>query len=367
MSSNVVVGGGIIGLLAAWYLIKAGKTVVVVDQGSIGGESSWAGGGILLPLYPDRYPALASLVRESEREYVSIVRDLVSLSGIDPQLIFSGLLILDHDETVLPSSAWPQGISLTYDQVIRLEPEVALERGRGAICYPAAQVRNPRLLSALRSVLSSKGVTFREACEVRGFDISGNSLVGIQVPDGIIKAHSCIVAAGAWTGKLMKSVGLSLPIKPMRGQMISFVAQPGLISHIIVRGYRYLVPRADGRILAGSTVEDVGFDKRTTMIARDALRQAAIELVPALAEYPIECHWAGLRPGSPDDTPFIGEHPTISGLFVCSGHHRNGFATAPASSRLVVELLLRRSTTIAASPYALSRPMPDWKTTASIK
>lgn len=351
--SNVVIGGGIVGLLTAWHLSAAGRSVTVVDRGvSVGRESSWAGGGILSPIYPDRYPVLDPLVRESNEMYPGIVAEVHDLSGVDPELVRSGLLVLDEAQDQRAGQAIPDAA------LGRIEP--ALAHYGGAISFPVAQVRNPRLLTALYRALMAKGVRFEESCEVLGFEANRGLLTGVQTSKGIILATRCVVATGAWTEKLLAKVGLVIPVKPIRGQMIVFPASRGLISHIVVRDYRYLIPRADGRILVGSTVEDVGFDSGITQFARNELSKAAISLVPALAEVPIEHHWAGLRPGSPDDAPFIGEHPRIKGLFVCAGHHRNGFAIGPATARLVVDMVLGRRPCVDPSPFRLNRPCPEW-------
>lgn len=357
---NVIIGGGIIGLLAAWYWVEAGETVVVLERSHVGRESSWAGGGILSPLYPDRYPAIASLVRRSESDYPRIVQELIRITGVDPQLIFSELLLLDETEVTCEQRQY-QATFLGDAALSRLEPALRAPFG-GAVCYPAAQVRNPRLLSALRQGLTKKGVDFRESCGIRGFQTEGGELVGLLTDDGVVmKTGGCIVTAGAWSGDLLNTTELHLPIKPINGQMLLFAAKPGLISRIVVHHYRYLIPRADGHILVGSTVEDTGYKKHVTAVDREVLHEAAINLVPALARWPIVHHWAGLRPGSPDDAPFIGEHPGIKGLFVCAGHYRNGFATGPASARLVVDMMLGRPPSVDPTPFRLDRPYPEWR------
>ena len=135
---------------------------------------------------------------------------------------------------------------------------------------------------------------------------------------------------------------MQLPVKPVRGQMILYRAEPGVVQRIVLSQDRYVIPRRDGRILVGSTVEDVGFEKATTRAAMQELEAEARRIIPALANYPIEHHWAGLRPGSPHDIPYIMQHPRISGLFVNTGHFRNGVVLGPASARLLADILLQR-------------------------
>lgn len=357
---NVVVGGGIVGLLSAWYLSEAGEKVIVVEKYQIGKESSWAGAGILLPLYPAQYPTLSSLVSHSRDEYPRIVKELVRFGGVDPELLFSKLIVLDKETMTRDEKGPCPARIVTGEALERMEPALSASPD-GAVCYPAAHIRNPKLLSALQSALIKKGVVFLEANAVHAFRWDGDQLTGLFTTVGAIEVNRCIVAAGAWAGRLLETVSLSLPIKPIKGQIVVFAAIPRLITHVIVKDYRYLVPRSDGRILVGSTIEDTGFDKSPTLAARKVLHAAAVSLVPALAQYPIEHHWAGLRPGSPDDAPFIGEHPEIKGLFVCAGHYRNGFATGPASARLVVDMLLGRPPGVDPTPFRLDRPLPEWK------
>lgn len=348
-----IVGGGIVGLLSAWYLAEAGLPSVIFDRQTAGKESSWAGGGILSPLYPDRYPSLAQLSAASLREYPRIAEAVAVSSGIQPELVFSKLIAVDREKRAESPAA-------SAAMVERLEPALKLP-GTQATCYPTAQIRNPRLLCALRAALIAKGVQFVEHSEIVKFLHDGSKLTGLNTNRNSFAVTNCIVAAGAWTGLLLSVAGLSLPIKPINGQMIVIAGPPGLLSNIIVHEYRYLIPRTDGRVLIGSTTEDVGFNKKVTMTARDQLHSAAVKLVPELGRYPIEHHWAGLRPGSPDDAPFIGEHPGIKGLFVCAGHYRNGFATGPASARLVVDMMLGRPPSVDPTPFRLDRPCPEWK------
>lgn len=358
-TSNVIVGGGIVGLLSAWHLIERGEKVIVVEKQHIARESSWAGAGVLSPLYPNRYPSIAPLVSRSLGEYPRIAKELAGLTSLDPELVFCELILLD-ELTSARGKEQGSGKIVTDSVLKRMEPSLNAPLGR-AVCYPSAHVRNPRFLSALRSALPKKGATLLECCEVQSFRNNAGRLTGLLTSRGVFDTNCCVVTAGAWTGELLKTVGLSVPIKPIKGQIVVFAARPGLLSHIIVKNYLYLVPRMDGRILVGSTVEDTGFSKETTKDARETLYAGAIELVPALRKYPIEHHWAGLRPGSPDDAPFIGEHPGIKGLFVCAGHYRNGFATGPASARLVVDMMLGRQPMVDPTPFRLDRPCPEWR------
>lgn len=326
----------------------------------MGGESSWAGGGILSALHPWRCPdPIDRLIGLSETSYPALAESLYRTTGIDPEWIRSGLVIVDTDDRDL-AAKWAEKHAkcvevLRNSRIRRIEPRLSQEVTEALWMPDVAQIRNPRLLAALWKDLLRGGVEIREHAAVTGFSVNAGRLRAIYTETADLPTMQCVVAAGAWTGDLLAKTGLHLPIRPRRGQMLLYRARPGLISHIIVADDHYVIPRRDGHVLVGSTVEDVGFDKSTTREAQETLRYAALDLVPALANCPIESHWAGLRPGSADGIPFIGEHPEIAGLYICSGHFRNGLGMAPASAQLMVDLMLGRSAEVDPSLYRLNR------------
>lgn len=355
---TTVIGGGIIGLLSARELMQAGHKVLLLDKSAVGRESSWAGGGILSPLYPWRYSdAVNELALWSQSQYRALCQQLSESSGIDPQWRQSGLLILTQGEPGI--EAWrprfgPASLRLESQAAIHeLEPRLATGFGPALWMPHIAQVRNPRLIAAIRADLEANGCEFRQNTEVTGLTIEAGQLLGIKTKAGVIDTQQAILAAGAWSGGLLASCGISLPVRPVRGQMILFKSEPSWLQHMVLKDQRYVIPRADGRILMGSTLEEVGFDKSTTDDARQELFEAAIALIPGLADVPIETQWAGLRPGSVDGTPTISGVSGIQGLVVCSGHFRNGFVLGPGSARLAVDLLLGREPLMDPVPYCL--------------
>lgn len=357
MSDILVIGGGAIGLLTVRELMHAGADVTLVEMGETGRESSWAGGGIISPLYPWRYAdSVTSLSLWSQREYPRLCAALYEESGVDPELIRSGLLILDDAERESAMS-W----ATTHQVRIEVLEGEALRETEPAIgpCPPSAlwmseveQVRNPRLARALRRSVE-KRVQIREQEEVVELLVDSGRAVGARTRKGIITANRIVVCTGAWTAKLLGQLDARPEIEPVRGQMILFLAKPGQINHIVLYRDRYVIPRKDGRILIGSTLEHEGFVKATTAEAKEELYRAAAEMFPLLKRTPIENHWAGLRPGSPSGIPYIGAFPNIEGLFFNAGHYRNGLVTGPASARLAADLLLGREPVTDPSPYAL--------------
>lgn len=356
-----IIGGGIIGLLCARELRMAGKSVVVIDRQTVGQESSWAGGGILSPLYPWRYPEpVSALARWSQAYFPELAHNLTASTGIDPEWTPSGLLLFGVEDGE-KAAAWAtaQGTMLeTLDRasVQRIEPLVSGELNSALWMSQVAQIRNPRLLAALCAELRQLGVEFHENVHITGFNHQYGHLTGIHTTDGDITSNRCLLATGAWSAGLLADTGLVLPIKPIKGQMLLLSAQNIPLKRLILKDNHYLIPRRDGRILVGSTLEDTGYEKSTSDSARDELLHAAVEMVPTIKESHIERQWAGLRPGSPDGIPYIGEHPGISGLFVCTGHFRNGIVLGPASARLAADLMLGREPEFDLGQFRLVRP-----------
>lgn len=354
----LVVGGGVIGLLSAYQLADAGLEVQVLDQRDVGREASWAGGGIVSPLYPWRYsPAVTALAHWSQDFYPQLGARLLAESGIDPEVHVTGLYWLDlEDEGEALVWAKQEGRPLTavdIQSVYRAVPPLGPGFSHAVYMPGVANVRNPRLLKSLREALQRMpNVTLLENAKATGFVREAERVVGVSTESGELRADRVVVAAGAWSGGLLASLGLQLPVKPMKGEMILFKCAEDFLPRMVLAKGRYAIPRRDGHILVGSTLEDVGFDKTPTQEALDSLRASAIELLPALADAEVVKHWAGLRPGSPEGIPYIGPVPGFEGLWLNCGHFRNGLVLAPASCQLLADLLLGRDPIIDPAPYA---------------
>jgi glycine oxidase len=169
---------------------------------------------------------------------------------------------------------------------------------------------------------------------------------------GAIAGDQVVLTAGAWSGDLLKSLGLELPVEPVKGQMILYKCAADFLPSMVLAKGRYAIPRRDGHILIGSTLEHEGFDKTPTDTALESLKASAVELIPALADAEVVGHWAGLRPGSPEGIPYIGRVPGFDGLWLNCGHYRNGLVLAPASCQLFADVMLGRAPIIDPAPYA---------------
>lgn len=356
-----VIGGGIIGLLTARELVLAGATVAIIEKNEIGREASWAGGGILLPLYPWRQPEpISSLALQSLKLYPALAAQLKE-SSLDPEWHPCGLLMTknpDFDKAI----AWCEtnqidckkagpdffnGLDTHPDQPLWL-PGIA-------------QARNPRLIKSLKQDLTNKGVDLIEHCELTDVSMVGNRIAAIKTTSGQFAVNQLIISAGAWTGQLFRRLLPALAnqapqIAPVKGQMLLFDAKPDTLPFMVLDDDQYLIPRLDGKILAGSTVERDDFNKTTSIEARDKLGAFALNLLPVLKNYPLIKHWAGLRPGTEQGIPYIDRHPEIGNLYINAGHFRNGLVMGPASAQLMADLILNRAVSVEPEPYHLSSP-----------
>ena len=358
MSDILIIGGGIIGMLTAHELSLAGMKVTIVEQGKMGHESSWAGGGIISPLYPWRYSDPVNALAEwSQLKYPELIAEMNAKTGLDAELIQNGLLILDEEaEKALDwAGKWQANLQLIDNtQVSELEPALsrALLTDNKAIWMPDVhQVRNPRLVKVAKKYLLKQGVNFLEQTQVMSFLTNGSKVEGVKTSKGEIFADKVLLAGGAWSSKLLKDK--KILVEPVKGQMILFKTAPNTVRRITLSQDRYVIPRQDGRVLVGSTLEHMGFDKATTKEAREELKQEAFRIIPCLKEAEIEHHWAGLRPGSTEGIPYICEVPNMDGLYLNAGHYRNGVVLGPASARLAADIILNRKPILDMAPYQL--------------
>ncbi len=353
-----IIGGGIIGLLTAREFFKAGATVTVIEKNLAGQESSWAGGGILLPLYPWRQPdAITRLALQSLKLYPALASQLNAETRIDPEWNPCGLLITKNPD-IAAAIDWCTANNIAFQQAgadffstINTTPD-------NPLWLPGiAQARNPRLVKSLKQDLINKGVTLIEHCELKAVTLKNDRITAINTTSGQFAVNQLIISAGAWTGQLFHQLfpAADAPkISPVKGQMLLFDAEPETLKFMALDGDQYLIPRRDGKILAGSTVELDDFNKTTTAEARDKLNAFALNLLPALKNFPVVKHWAGLRPGTEHGVPYIDKHPEISNLCINAGHFRNGLVMGPASAQLMVDLVLNRPTSVAPEPYKLT-------------
>jgi glycine oxidase len=354
----VIVGGGVMGLLTARELALAGARVRVLERGRTGSEASWAGGGIVSPLYPWRYaPPVTALATRAQSAYPALAGALHEDTGIDPELFACGMLMLDAEDASRALAWAGEGqramVPWGRAELDRRVTGLADCWQTGLWMADIANIRNPRLLQALRADLLRRGVAVHENAEVVAWQRHGERVQAVVTADGEVHAADAfVVCAGAWSRDVLRQSGATpLPVRPVRGQMLLYRRPPGELPCIVLAEGRYVIPRRDGHVLCGSTLEESGFDQSTTGDARRSLMASAERLWPALrGEAPV-AHWAGLRPAAPEGIPFIGRLPETRNLWVNAGQFRNGLVLAPASAQLLVDLLLGRAPLVDPAPY----------------
>ncbi len=346
----VVVGGGVIGLAIARSLARRSVgRIVLVERAQVGCEASHAAGGMLAAqAEADSADAFLELATASRDLYPEFAAALLEETGIDVELERTGTLYVafnEEDEREIEHRFnWQSraGLSverLTVDEARSFEPCINRE-ARGALRFPLdTQVENRRLVAALSAAVAKLGVDVFSGTEVESLVVERGRVCGLKTSRGRINAPVVVVASGAWASHLMASEEGASPIKiePVRGQMLCFEARPQRARHVIYSPRGYVVPRLDGRLLAGSTTERAGFDKSVTAGGVYSILAHALEIAPALAGLPLVDAWAGLRPRAVDDWPIIGASTTTEGLFYAVGHYRNGILLAPITARLVAD------------------------------
>jgi len=362
LAHNVlIIGTGVCGLSAALALLQHGASVTILERGMVGGESSWAGGGILSPLLPwDYAEPVSTLALASMVAYPNWITTIEAISNLFTEYWTCGMTVRNSSE---------DESSLNWCRVHGMRAVM----NNGNMELPdVAQVRNPRLIEALRAAVSKLGGTINTECELTAVSTAGGRLKDVHTAQGSFTADQYVFALGAWTANFtpelespsqLGGVVGNPNIRPIRGQMLLFKLRPGVLNTIVYRNGLYLIPRRDGHVLVGSTLEDVGFDKSTDMSTRARLHAEAAELLPELASLQPIQHWAGLRPGSPDNIPIIGRHPDFENVFVNTGHYRYGVTMAPASAELLVDLMEDKAPALDPTPYsweaALARSWGD--------
>jgi glycine oxidase len=318
----IIAGAGIIGLSIALELRSRGAQVLVLDRQQPGQEASSAAAGMLAPADPETPVALRPLAFASAQLFPDYVQRLESSSGMKVDFRRQGTISFLEGSTIPP-----QYSRLSSAELSQLEPALAA-RGRAAFFVQEETLDPALLVGAAAAAAARSGVEIRGNSAVQEIRAKGAQ---IEVVSGSERLHARAVVncRGAWSGA---------PVKPRKGQSLYVQPKRGdLLQHVVVAPEVYMVPRSSGKVLIGATVEDVGYDKTVQPETVQSLYRAAGELAPELASAPITESWAGLRPGTPDDLPLLGETET-PGVFIASGHFRNGILLAPVTARIVADL-----------------------------
>jgi glycine oxidase len=358
----VVIGGGVIGLSIARALAKRGvRDVCLLERGGLGSEASSAAGGMLLPqVEADGHDDFFALACRSRDLYPSLAAELRDETGVDIELDTTGTLYLalnEHDyEEIEQRYHWQTSVGLAVELLTsvaarELEPCIS-ETTFGALRFPNdIQVENRRLITALANSVNTLGVeTFTETT-VEKLLTDAHRITGVQTSRGEISCSTVVLAAGTWSS----FISAHPTITPVRGQMVCLESKPQLTRHVLFSPRGYLVPRQDGRLLAGSTSENAGFAKHVTAGGIATILRQALDISPAVASMPIVDTWAGLRPRAADGLPVLGPCGEIDGLFYATGHYRNGILLAPLTAELISESIVAGKTSPLLAPFSPDR------------
>ncbi len=351
----VIIGGGAIGLSLAWRLRRHGTSVLIVEKGEPAREASYAAGGMIAHCDPHNPPELAALIAASAAMYPEFVHELTDESGQSPDLRDAGTIAF-LEEGDLPLCAQAQ--ALEDEELSLLEPCLSV-RGNGYF-LPESSVDPRALGSALLKAARHRGVDLVTGSAATGIIVEDGRAAGVRTAKSYYPSGAVVNCAGAWASQVEP---FGVPTRPVKGQMVCMVPQPGtahrgpLIQHVVRTPEVYIIPRSDGRILLGATVEEAGFDKRVDADTVQRLHRAGANAAPILGEMRIHDVWAGLRPGSPDGLPILGE-TSLPGYFAATGHYRDGIMLAPVTAQVMARLLMGMPTDFDLATFSPRRFSP---------
>lgn len=335
----IVVGGGVIGMTTARELAMRGLSVTLFDKGEIGKEASIAAGGILSSMRPwSESPGSLVLSNQGKSCYAEFVNELQQQTGIDAEYYQSGLLMINQGN-VDQTRQWATQNQITFSENTKNYP-AGMEIPAQSVFLPdIAQVRVPYLLKALVASLRQLKVTILENSPITALGSIGGECEFVIVGQEKVYADNIIVTAGAWSEQALGVNNADIKIKPVLGQMLCVKFAKQALGSMVLDGAYYLIPRLDGHVLIGSTIEDVGFNQATTPAARDNLMNWASSLWPEIAEAKFVSHWSGLRPATENGEPYIGKLSTYENVYINAGHFRKGILQAPASARKIADMI----------------------------
>ncbi len=346
----IIIGGGIIGLSLSLALRRRGARVLVVERGEPGREASHAAGGMLVDCSLETPAALQPLATASARMYPEFAQEIELESGMNVDL-------RDHGTIVFPPPAHVhERPGFTLETLLphplgELEPALA-DPKRPAFYLKERSVDPRALSSAAWKAAKRRGVDFSSGDEVTAVTVGDGRAAGVRTTKTAFHAAKVVNCAGAWSGQISPH---AFPTRPVKGQMLCLLMPSRtLLKHVIRSAEAYLIPRSDGRLLVGATVEEAGFDKRTDLATIQRFHRAAVELVPELRNGKILESWAGLRPGTLDGLPILGATAT-PGYFVATGHFRDGILLAPITAEIMAAVVESRTPEHDLSPFSPAR------------
>ncbi len=360
-----IVGGGIIGCSVAYHATRRGARVALVEAERVGSGASGAAAGMLNAQAEAHEPGpFLDLLLSSRRLHGPLGEELYEATGLDPEYVWAGTLRVATDEasreTFAAEYSWQreQGLAarwLDADELHELEPNLS-PRSIAALYLPEdGQVNPPRLVQALALGAALGGARVTEATRVEGLMVEGRRVTGIRTVRGKIPAGAVVLAGGASSPLLSGELGVCLPVHPVKGEILAVNARPAPVRANVWDSECYVVPKRDGHVIVGATEEPGVYDRRPTLGGVAHLSRAAVNLVPELSRAPFASSWGGLRPGTPDGRPILGLVEGWEGLFLATGHYRNGVLLSAVTGESIAALALEEASPIDISPFSQGR------------
>lgn len=348
----IIIGAGVIGLSIAFELAKQKRKVAVIEAGEVGKEASWASAGIISAphiIHLERnVSSLIGLGKQSYSIYPQFIKKLKENTKINPEYIKSGMFhvlwttkAVEYEYNLYRKHGFrPEKV--TRRELLKEEPLLCHKLAGAVYLSEVSQIRPPLFMSALEDACRKNKVRFFLHSPATGFIKERNKITGVKTTKEKLFAEKIVIAAGSWSGRIGKLAGISIPVKPIKGQMVLTETKRRDIKHIIIYPDGYLVPRKDGKLLIGSTVDDVGFNREVTLEGACSILTKANKILSDF-KFPIVKLWAGFRPDTPNHLPFIGLHPKLKGLILACGHFRSGILLAPITAKLIKECIMNKT------------------------
>jgi glycine oxidase len=363
----VVIGGGVIGSAIAWNLAEQKQQTILVEKNLPGREASAAAAGILaVASGRSKRGPMYQLKSASQKLYPALVQELEAQTGIDIEYQTVGVLDLVRNEAdekkyrQLYDLRKEQGYAATWlsaEDARRLEPQLTADI-QGAVHFSGDHhLNNERLAEAWAQAAAQRGATVQTGVTINEARIANGKVTAVRIGEEWVNTNTVVIAAGSWSQEVGAIFGLDIPVQPAKGQMLTVRFPP--LRYVVSWSDHYLVPRKNGEVVIGSTVEFVGHDKNVTLETVRAIIECAVDLVPEVRTAPLNRFWAGLRPFSPTRRPILCRAPGLDNVILATGHHRNGIVLAPITGKLICELITTGHTSIPLDPFAFPlEPLP---------
>jgi glycine oxidase len=365
----LIVGGGIIGSAVAYSLSLGGARVLLLEREHLAAGASGVAAGMLAPQVEAPFDdPFFELTLKGRAEHAPLAANLLEDVGLDVEYRATGIVRVARDEAerteLRRRQSWQsaRGLRATWlepGELGEIEPLLGGVVGRmlaGGVWLPdEGQVRGSRLVQALAAASVKRGARIHEGSWATALVVAGDRITGVRTPTGTLSAPTVVLAAGVWSPDLTREIGLSLPVVPVKGQIITLRALNRPLQHVIWSGECYLVPKVGGEVILGATVEEGNYDRRPTLAGIGALSEAALEFLPWAGQLLVEGIWAGLRPAAPDRFPIVGRAPGFSNLILATAHFRNGILLGPLTGRWVSQLIFEGIAAPELAPFGVER------------